>query len=167
MTLLLFWAQAPPALDNVWVVLGLFSVQQAFFAVNQPTRAAIIPRLLPGEQLPAANSLNMTVVQFGAIVGPLLAGVLIPSGRAGHLYLIDTVLLVATLWDGAGAAPRCRRRERDTKRAGLACGAGRVPLPVDAEGAAGLVRGGHRRDGVRHAAGAVPADRQRDLRRTR
>ena len=32
---------------NVWLLLSLFSVQQAFFAVNQPTRSAILPKLLP------------------------------------------------------------------------------------------------------------------------
>ncbi|MFD4295096.1 MFS transporter [Rhodococcus sp. NPDC058505] len=97
-TSVLFWAQAAAGLDNVWLVLGLFALQQAFFAVNQPTRAAIIPRLIPGEQLPAANSLNMTVVQFGAIAGPLLAGVLIPSVGLASLYLIDSIALLATLW---------------------------------------------------------------------
>src|SRR3546814_909498 len=64
----------------------------------QPTRAAIIPRLIPGRQLPAANSLNMTVVQFGAIAGPLLAGVLIPSAGLQLLYLLDSIFLLATLW---------------------------------------------------------------------
>ncbi len=41
--------------------------------------------MLPYEQLPAANSLNMTVTQFGAIVGPLLAGLLewVGVGRTG------------------------------------------------------------------------------------
>ncbi|WP_345353231.1 MFS transporter [Rhodococcus olei] len=97
-TSLLFWGQAAAGVGNVWLVLGLFSLQQAFFAVNQPTRAAIIPRLLPGEQLPAANSLNMTVVQFGAIAGPLLAGVLIPTIGLPSLYLIDSIALLATLW---------------------------------------------------------------------
>ena len=33
--------------SNVWLLLGLFAVQQAFFAVNQPTRSAILPKLLP------------------------------------------------------------------------------------------------------------------------
>ncbi|TQF74166.1 MFS transporter [Rhodococcus spelaei] len=97
-TSVLFWLQAAAGVDNVWLVLGLFSLQQAFFAVNQPTRAAIIPRLIPGDQLPAANSLNMTVVQFGAIAGPLLAGVLIPTVGLPSLYLIDSIALLATLW---------------------------------------------------------------------
>ena len=69
----LFWAQAALGLRNVWALLVLFAVQQAFFAVNQPTRSAILPKLLPPDQLPAGNSLNMTVMQAGGIAG-LVAG---------------------------------------------------------------------------------------------
>ncbi|WP_064255908.1 MFS transporter [Rhodococcus sp. D-6] len=97
-TSLLLWAQAAIGLNNVWVLLCLFSVQQAFFAVNQPTRAAVIPRLLPVGQIAAATSLNMTVVQFGAIAGPLFAGALIPVVGLSTLYLLDAIFLLATLW---------------------------------------------------------------------
>jgi MFS family permease len=93
----LFWLQAAVGNGNVWVLLGLFAVQQAFFAVNQPTRSAILPKLLPADLLPAANSLNMTVFQAGAIGGPLVAGVLIPVLGYEWLYLIDTLTLFATL----------------------------------------------------------------------
>jgi MFS family permease len=92
-----FWLQAAAGVDDVWLLLGLFAVQQAFFAVNQPTRSAILPRLLPDEQLPAANSLNMTVMMAGAIAGPLVGGALIPVIGFSWLYLVDTVTLFATL----------------------------------------------------------------------
>jgi MFS family permease len=92
-----FWAQAAAGLGNVWLLLCLFSVQQAFFAINQPTRSAILPKLLPVAELPAANSLNMTVVQAGAIAGPMVGGVLIPVFGFSWLYLIDTFTLFATL----------------------------------------------------------------------
>jgi MFS family permease len=94
----LLWLQAALALDNVWVVLCLLALQQAFFAINSPTRAAAIPRMLPAEQLPAANSLNMTVAQFGAIVGPLLAGFLLGWVDLSTLYLIDAVTCLAPIW---------------------------------------------------------------------
>ncbi len=94
----LFWLQAFLDLNNVWIILVLLAVQQAFFAVNQPTRSAILPRILPAEQLPAANSLNMTVMNFGAIAGPLSAGILIYLIGLEALYLIDTFALFATLW---------------------------------------------------------------------
>ena len=93
----LLWLQSALALDNVWVVLCLLSVQQAFFAVNSPTRAAAIPRMLPGDQLPAANALNMTVMQFGAIVGPLLAGLMLHWVDLSTLYLIDAITCLAPI----------------------------------------------------------------------
>ncbi len=93
-----FYAQAALGGGNVWLLLSLFAVQQAFFAINQPTRWAILPKLVSPELLPAANSLNVTVMQAGAIAGPLAAGALIPVLGFEFLYLIDTVTLVATLW---------------------------------------------------------------------
>jgi MFS family permease len=101
----LLWLQAALALNNVWVVLCLLSVQQAFYAVNSPTRSAAIPRMLPGEQLPAANSLNMTVMQFGAIVGPLLAGVMLRWVDLSTLYLIDAITCLLPIWATFRLAP--------------------------------------------------------------
>jgi MFS family permease len=94
----LLWLQAALALNNVWLVLSMLSVQQAFYAINSPTRSAAIPRMVPGEQLPAANSLNMTVMQFGAIVGPLLAGFLLNWVDLSTLYLIDALTCLAPIW---------------------------------------------------------------------
>jgi MFS family permease len=93
----LFWLQAAAGSTNVWLLLCLFAVQQAFFGINQPTRAAIIPKLVEPELLPAANSLSMTVTMAGAIAGPLVAGILIPVTGYTWLYLLDTVSLFATL----------------------------------------------------------------------
>jgi MFS family permease len=92
-----FWLQAALGAEDVWLLLSLFAVQQAFFAVNQPTRSALLPRILPGELLPAANSLNMTVMQAGGIAGPLVGGALIPLVGFSWLYLLDTITLFATL----------------------------------------------------------------------
>lgn len=92
-----FWLQAALGAEDVWLLLGLFAVQQAFFAVNQPTRSALLPRLLPADLLPAANSLNMTVMQAGGIAGPMVGGALIPLVGFSWLYLVDTITLFATL----------------------------------------------------------------------
>jgi len=93
----LFWLQAFLGGADVWLLLWLFAVQQAFFAVNQPTRSAVLPKLLDARLLPAAVSLNTTVMQAGAIAGPLMAGVLIPVLGFEWLYLVDTITLFATL----------------------------------------------------------------------
>ena len=96
-TSILFWLQAAFSDTNVWLLLSLFAVQQAFFAVNQPARSAILPKLLAPELLPAADSLNMTVMMVGGIAGPLVAGALIPVFGLQWLYLVDAVCLLATL----------------------------------------------------------------------
>ncbi|WP_343061536.1 MFS transporter [Nocardioides luti] len=92
-----FWVQAALGIGNVWLLLCLFAVQQAFFGVNQPTRSAILPKIVEPELLPAAVSLNITVMQAGAIAGPLVGGVLIPVIGFSWLYLVDSITLFATL----------------------------------------------------------------------
>lgn len=101
----LLWVQAAASCQNVWVVLGLLALQQAFYAINSPTRSAAIPRMVPAEQLAAANSLNMTVTQAGAIIGPLLAGVLLKWVDLSTLYLIDAICCVAPVWVTVRLAP--------------------------------------------------------------
>jgi len=93
-----FFAQAALGLKNVWLLWGVFAAQQAFLAINQPTRTAIMPHLVPVSQLPAANMLQSTVTMAGAIVGPLVGGALMPLLGYSWLYLIDTVTLFATLF---------------------------------------------------------------------
>ncbi|MDY6049413.1 MAG: MFS transporter [Corynebacterium sp.] len=93
----LFWLLTITGNTNVWLLLGTYSIQQGFFAVNQPTRTAIFPRILGVDKLPAAVSLNMTVMQAGALVGPLLAGVLLPFTGFSWLYGIDALSLAPTL----------------------------------------------------------------------
>ena len=105
----LLWLQAVLPLNlganHVWLVLVLLAVQQTFYAINWPTRGAAIPRMLPIEQLPAANSLTMTVQQFGAIVGPLLAGILLNWIDLSTLYLLDAITCLVPIWATVRLSP--------------------------------------------------------------
>ncbi|WP_349828929.1 MFS transporter [Brevibacterium litoralis] len=93
-----FWVLAAVDTRNVWALLWTYAAQQAFFALNQPARGAVIPLLVPADQLPSANALNMMVMSVGAIIGPVFGGALIPLFGYEMLYAIDTLCLVATLW---------------------------------------------------------------------
>ncbi|MHB9755144.1 MFS transporter [Streptomyces sp. BYX5S] len=97
-TSVLFWVQAIAGLDSVAVLMVLLAMQQAFWGLNAPARNASIARLVPEGQLAAANALGSTVMQTGQVVGPLLAGVLIPVIGLPELYLIDAVALCVTVW---------------------------------------------------------------------
>lgn len=97
-TAALLWAQAFAELGSVWLVLGLLGLNQAFFAINMPTRNAVVARLVPQHLLPSAAALTGTMTTFGAVFGPLAAGALLPVVGLSSLYLVDTAALLAVLW---------------------------------------------------------------------
>ncbi|TNC28188.1 MFS transporter [Amycolatopsis alkalitolerans] len=94
----LLWLQAWLNIGSVWLVLALLALNQAFFAINMPTRSAIVARLVAPELLPAATALSGTMNMFGTIFGPMAAGALMPVLGLPTLYLLDTIALVLTLY---------------------------------------------------------------------
>jgi len=130
-----FWAQAALALNNVWILLGLFSIQQAFFAVNQPTRSAVLPLILPVDLLPAANSLSFTVMMAGGIAGPLVGGALIPVLGYSWLYLLDALSLLAT-FRAVWLLPRLARASAPADPVGDSSAAPAGAAPLEAAEAA-------------------------------
>ena len=113
-----FWLQAFLDVGNVWLVLVLLAVQQAFFAVNMPTRTAAVARLVPLSLLPAATALSATVSSFGMVFGPLAAGALMPLAGLPLLYLVDAVALTAATVMIIGL-PRLRPLDGVRRRAGI------------------------------------------------
>ncbi len=109
------WLVALIESPSVWAVMALLAAQQAFFAVNQPTRSAIIPRIVPIDMVPAANALGMTMFSAGVLVGPLLVGILLPLTGLAWLYFLDALTLVAVLyavWRLPPIPPLTERRTR-------------------------------------------------------
>ncbi|MFC8588258.1 MFS transporter [Streptomyces sp. NPDC057217] len=83
---------------RVWFLYAIVALQAVCAALNSPARSAMIPRLLPPEQLRAANALNSMVMTFGTLVGPSLGGLIV--GLAGYqtAYLVDAVAFTASLY---------------------------------------------------------------------
>jgi MFS family permease len=94
----LLWLQAWLNIGSVWLVLLLLALNQAFFAINMPTRSAMVARLVTPELLPAATALSGTMNMFGTVFGPMAAGALMPVLGLPTLYLIDTIALLLTLY---------------------------------------------------------------------
>ncbi len=73
---------------QVWhfaVIAMLASIAGAF---DQPTRQAIVPALVPREDLRKAIALHAVVFTGGALLGPAIAGLLVPViGAAGVLFI--------------------------------------------------------------------------------
>jgi MFS family permease len=109
--------QALAGLRSVLLLYVVAALQAACYAVNNPARAAIIPRLLPPPLLPAANALSTASFNLGFTVGPLLGGVVIGWLGLGAAYLVDCVTFTAALyalWRLPPVPP-----EGDVRRAGL------------------------------------------------
>ncbi len=87
-------------------------------AVDQPTRASTIPRLVPTERLPAAIALNQLNFQMASIVGPAAGGLLIATVGIAGAYAVDVVSFVASFT--ALLAIRPLPPMRDAARPGLA-----------------------------------------------
>ncbi len=90
--------QAVASWDSVGVLYAVVALQSACFAVNNPARQAIIPRLLPAELLPAANALSMASFNLGFTVGPMTAGVLVAWHGVEVAYAIDALTFAAALY---------------------------------------------------------------------
>jgi hypothetical protein len=84
--------------SSVWVLYVVVAMQSGFYAVNNPTRTAIIPRLIGMDLLPAANALNMASFNLGFTVGPLLGALAIGAGGYTFAYGVDAVTFTAALY---------------------------------------------------------------------
>lgn len=69
--------------------------------VDQPTRAATTPRLVPGERLPSAIALNVLLNQVGNAVGPAVGGIVIAQAGVALAFGLNTASFIAAavvLW---------------------------------------------------------------------
>ncbi|GAB3165243.1 MFS transporter [Microbispora hainanensis] len=92
------WLHAVLGGRSVPVLLVAVAFQGLTYGTVMTTTGAVVPRLVPAELLPAANSLSSLVRYGGSVVGPMLAGVLVPVVGLGTLYLFDAVALLAVVW---------------------------------------------------------------------
>jgi MFS family permease len=83
---------------TVWEVLVLSFLSAAANSVDQPTRNALIPDLVPEQDLMNAISLNSVTFQGAALVGPAIAGVLVAVIGFGGVFLINAFSFLAVVW---------------------------------------------------------------------
>ncbi|MEU2611822.1 MFS transporter [Micromonospora sp. NPDC007271] len=92
------WVQAALDLRSVLVLLALVACQGLSYGAIMAAMGAAVPRVVPADLLAAANGLSSLVRYSGSVVGPLLAGALIPVVGLDTLYLSDTLALLVVAW---------------------------------------------------------------------
>lgn len=99
--------------DRLWMLYALNAALATASSFDAPARQALVPRLVPLDDLTGALALNLTLRHAATIVGPALAGILI-AGTAAHsriapggapataplafLYLLNALSFLAMLW---------------------------------------------------------------------
>src|SRR3954452_21290513 len=84
--------------DRIWivyVVLACESVIEVFFA---PAEQALLPRVVPPDDLVAANGLNGQVQNLARLVGSALGGIAAATGGITMVALADGVTFLAAAW---------------------------------------------------------------------
>lgn len=66
-------------------------------AFETPTWRAVLPELVPVEELPAASSLNGIEFNFARAVGPGLAGIIVAAAGAGTAFLLNAASFVGVI----------------------------------------------------------------------
>lgn len=120
--------------DRLWIVYVVAALQSCLARLASPAKAALIPSLVPREQLTAANSLNAVSDNLARLVGSPLGGLAIQLlGLVGVVVVDAATFLVSALLAAqirvARAPSTVSAADRETSGPLLATGPGAVPAP--------------------------------------
>jgi MFS family permease len=97
-------------LTSVWPIYVLAALGAAVGVFDLPARQALVPTLVPRQDLPNAISLNAMMFQAASVAGPSLGGILIASAGVGWVYVANAlsfgcVILALVLMRGVSGRP--------------------------------------------------------------
>lgn len=82
---------------QIWHMYILTAIQAAALAFDMPARQALMPNLVPREDLPSAFSLQSMAFNIGSVVGPGLSGIVIALLGQSWTYFIDAISFGAVI----------------------------------------------------------------------
>jgi MFS family permease len=82
---------------TLWQIYALTALQAAAGAFDLPARQAMVPNLVPKEDLSNAFSMTSIATDTGSVVGPMLGGVVIATLGQGYTYLINAISFLAVI----------------------------------------------------------------------
>lgn len=101
---------------TIEILLALTLFLGVVVAVNQPARLALIPHLVPQEDLPAAVAINSIIFNAARLLGPAAAGALIvTSGVAGAFAANAITFLIFIVALGRVRATETPRRSGQSR----------------------------------------------------
>ncbi len=74
-----------------WVIIALSFAEGAAWATVTPSWQAIVPALVPREELPAAIALNSAQFNTARLLGPMIAGALLSAASAAFVFDLNVL----------------------------------------------------------------------------
>jgi MFS family permease len=82
---------------TIWYIYLLTAIQATAVAFDGPARQAMIPNIVPAEDLPSAFSMSSIAMNAGSIIGPALSGVVIVALGQGYTYFFNAISFLAVI----------------------------------------------------------------------
>ncbi len=82
---------------QVWALYVLAALATSLWVLGSPALRAMMPGLVPDDQLAASQALQSVYYNVGGIAGPVLGGLLIAAAGVGPTYVIDAATFGASL----------------------------------------------------------------------
>jgi MFS family permease len=93
----LFFVNALLPHPQVWLLFVLASLAAGVYSLGWPAMRSLVPRLVPEDEVAAANALDGVYSSLGAVAGPAFGGVLIAAAGVPWTYGIDCATYAASL----------------------------------------------------------------------
>lgn len=109
----------------LWYLYAVAGVQAAIAGLNNPSRSAAVPSLVPRDLLPAALALNQVLFTSAMIVGPAVAGLILGAfgeARTGLAWAYGADIATFTVAIGSVFRMRPIVPQREETEAGASSG---------------------------------------------
>jgi MFS family permease len=83
---------------HVWVLYVAAALHAGLAALKRPAFESLIQKIVPDDLMSAVAALNSLRYNFGAIIGPSLAGIIVSQFKVSTVYAIDLVTFVGSLF---------------------------------------------------------------------
>lgn len=99
------WWLTRAHMNSIWPIFAVMSLLGAARAFAEPSRQAVLPRLVPPEQFGRAAAFSSAAMQFSTITGPMLGGVILLGGEHA-VFSVTLLCFVAALLAFGNIDPR-------------------------------------------------------------
>ncbi|MBO0748006.1 MAG: MFS transporter [Acidimicrobiaceae bacterium] len=91
---------------HLWVLFVLPAVTAGLAGIDNPTRNAMIPNLVPTTQIPSGTALFQVLNQFGSVAGPSVGGLLLAGPGLKFVYWVDVASFGASILAASAMSPQ-------------------------------------------------------------